>query len=65
MYYVIYTILSLLILNHSTFIYIAPLKSQHIENITVKWKSAGDEYTFINRGGGEIHVPHVIYAPGP
>ncbi len=40
------TILSLWILNHSAFIYIAPLKPQHVENTTVQWKSAGDEFTF-------------------
>ncbi len=41
--------------------YIAPLKPQHVENTTIKWKSAGDEFTFYNKWGG--NVPRVIYAP--
>jgi len=42
---------------------IAPLKPQHVENTTVQWKSAGDEFTFYKKWGG--HVPRVIYAPDP
>ncbi len=40
---------------------IAPLKSQYVENTTIQWKSAGDEFTFYKMWGG--HVPRVIYAP--
>ncbi len=43
--------LSLWIVNNSAFIYIAPLKPQHIENTTVKWKMRGTNLLFIKSEG--------------